>query len=79
MPAETGIGFLVLFLLAYFLAKKDSTKKFILRATLVLLILFALRAPESAADSITSSANATMGVLSRLANTIGQFVASLAG
>lgn len=79
MTGETGVGFLVLFLLAYFLAKKDSTKKFIVRAAIVLLVLFALRAPETAANSLETSANATMGVLGRLANTIGQFIASLAG
>ncbi len=79
MSSETAVGALALFLLAYFLAKKESTRKFILRAALVLLILFALRAPENAADSIESGATATMGVLGRVANTVGQFISSLAG
>jgi hypothetical protein len=79
MSSETAIGSVALFLIAYFLAKKESTKKFILRATLVLLVLFALRFPDDTANGIEAGASATMGVLGRLANTIGQFISSLAG
>ncbi|MGH2770154.1 MAG: hypothetical protein ACRDJF_06475, partial [Actinomycetota bacterium] len=69
MSNETAVGFLGLFVILFFLLKKDSQRKFLIRASLILLAIFALRSPESAADSIESGASATMGVLGKLADT----------